>query len=939
MHHWAPMRVHHNQPMAFFMNRSFFYLGTCISSLAGALLMACLFLVPAARANEPVYQTLDNGIRIALFPDAQPDTQTSIDDGGDVVQIWLHLKAGSIDENDDQRGAAVVLKRASVFGTASMDESAIETLFALTGSDSSVGQGAFAHFDQTTFMLASPDARTTKVILGFYRDLLDGHQIDEPNFIRARDAVAGSARSTRDQWVPDLLSGFAPGERMPMPSAGTVDQLTLDAVNAFAERTYAPRNATILVVGDFDAALMRHQIAKSFGRIPARQVVPNPESFPVLAAHDRISVIESDDTEQTEVALLWFEPVDFGAMSAHEGVRRLVTETVAGELVRHRISTQVHRTLQGAQETDGSIVSMYSTVRIGQIAAGIESPDGWSETLRALVGQANRVALDPIGDGEFTRARRGSLLQWRADQDEWNQKTSRDKAFVCNWIISLGLDIDPARWADRASSILATITNDEIHSTIKRLFDPSKSNLVIITPMGNALDLEPVRSAFDASKSIRLDALAPDWVDTSVPPIVSGPPPGGKITEVSQHPPSGIWTAKLGNGIVVRQRSMVDPANRAQIRVTLHHAIDDAALRSAALSGWRVPSTTRLSPEDIRGILAEFAMTIEVSDTPEYAQLVVTTPSEHLERGIELAWVLLNEPEVDEQAFQKWVQNPHRGRWTGSPSMLDNAIDAYAESMGLGPDLRTDSGSITIQRAARAMHELTRSSPIEMAIVGEADAEAILDLSAAFFGSLRPRTRPRLIPAPAMNAPLITPERVLKLTVTNPDLAGTVVGLVACPTTDLQRVRAMIVAAMVLNEQIDELGEQGRVPQGGGVHVYFDEQFSGQMLLLASVPGQPTEDIGDQLEQLLARFAETPITAEQLAVHADLIERTLEPQMATAQFWASRLASLDASGYTIDDIWLIREAYLGLTPESLRRAFARAYTNGPHMHIETTFEQ
>ena len=163
-----PTRPHPQSPLA-----------VLIGWAVGLLLV---LIAPVCLADGPSRATLPNGLRIAMFPDTD-------DDADGVVQIWLQIRAGSISERDEERGSAMLHKRALMFGTSTMDEDAVSELFSLSGMDSSIGRGAFTHFDQTTYTLSAPDNETLGRVLGFYRDLLEVPQIGEPEFARARGGL------------------------------------------------------------------------------------------------------------------------------------------------------------------------------------------------------------------------------------------------------------------------------------------------------------------------------------------------------------------------------------------------------------------------------------------------------------------------------------------------------------------------------------------------------------------------------------------------------------------------------------------------------------------------------------------------------------------------------------------------------------------------------
>ncbi|MBL4591817.1 MAG: insulinase family protein [Phycisphaerales bacterium] len=911
------------------------------------VLMLLVSFRPAI-GSEPIHKALTNGLELVLFADDVQDK-----DSAQPIQVWLQIHSGSVAETDAQRGAAIMLQHASPIGTATMDQESINELFAVGGYSPLLGEGSFTHFDQTTIMLPAHDAEDIEQILHYYKDLLDAHRINAKAFAQTLTTLStkrsAGPRNNQEIWIPQLLDGLAPGERLPLPDLAALELLTLDEVNAFADQHYRPSNATIIVVGSFDPASIAQQITRTLGTIEAHQPeAANPSSFEQGCA-SRVEASENIGSDRTEVALLWFYPISFASMGDGEGVRRVVVEKVASELVRHRINAQLRRSMDGIQETDGSIVNLSGNLRASQIVGTINT-DEWDTVLTDLCAQTARLVNDPISDDEFTRARRTSLQQWRSDQIEWASLDTHRQAATINWIVAAGLTIDPAIRSDRASSVLATITNDEIHRTIKLRFNLDETNVLIVMPKDTMPSAQSVQEVFGDALRLDPDPLSPVWLDQFAPPIIASIPYGGEIREISQHTASGVWTGILNNSIIVRQRTMNDPEGIAELRITLHHPHHpegDATVLDAATSGWWIPSTTKLSAGDIRAILAEFSMSIRLDQSSKHTQLIIRAPDAAIDRMIELGYVLISNPEIDPRGFAQWQAHKSGSNADEHAGLIDFAIEGYTDAMRTKPAAASCSlpGDVSRRQATMALHELTRASPIEIAIVGASDAEETLEKVATFFGTLSPRPAPtRRVPSEIDEQP-IAPEQTIVLAADDElnDLddssnAGVVVGLIACEDNDLACVRAMIVASMVLGEQIDHLVSTNHQhdpdAQSLSPRVYFDARFPGQALLLASIQTTSPEHFGDEIERLFADLARTPIPQSTLTKYIEIIDNALANQLPTAEFWATKLSILSLSGQSIEDVWVIREAYLGQTPQSLQQHFAQSMDEGRHLRIE-----
>ncbi len=902
------------------------------------MLVAAILLLITTQApgTEPIRDTLDNGVRIALFVEPAADDDIP-------VQLWLKINSGSLAESDAQRGSSILLQHANALATASFDQEEIERLFAISGYNSLNGQGAFTHFNQTTYMLGATDAESTRDILSYYKDLLNGHQINGSSFDSAMHTLraerAAGPRNNRELWIPDLFHGLLPGDRLPLPTIEHLDLLTLDAANAYAAEHYRAANATVIAVGDFNPQHMRAQIAAAFEQLPINADDEAPPHPHPLECIDRVTVAENIDSERTEIGLLSFTPISFAVMDAERGVRRVVRDRVASELVRHRINTQLRRSILGVEETDGSIVNMYNTLRAAQIVGAITT-EQWDQTVTQLVAQTNRLVYDPISDEEFTRARRTCLLQWQSEGTEWPALSTHRKAAAINWIDSVGLKINPRSWNQQTAHVLATITNSEIHETIRARFDLDHANLLILAPKDAMPAVQEVRAVFEAAKQTRLAPLDDDWLNHGAMPIISSIPYGGEIRGIAQHTESGVWTATLNNNIIVHQRTMNDPLAISELRITLHHPTGDATLTDAAISSWRAASTSELSASDIRVILDEYNMSIDVVQSTISSQLIIRAPDKAFDRAIELGYVLLSHPEIDQQGFEHWQADKAKQPKQEPFALVNEAISGYCDEVFAQPEPEPCSvaGSITSKQAGIALHQLIRSSPIEIAIVGGGESESTLQRAATFFGSLPDRAEPS-IPICATTVDLdASPERTVTLATTNESTQGVVVGLVACHRDDLETVRSLIVTGMVINARLDRLIPD-HAPADLATRLFFLDQFPSRATLLTSVHTQDPAMLGDQIERIYTDLAKSPIHEDELKPHIELISDTLSQQLTSSAFWASRLAVLSLSGQSVEDVWGIQQAYLNQTPESIQEHFARSMATGRHLRIQIQHEK
>lgn len=211
------------------------------------------------------FGVLANGMRYAVMPNALPA-------GG--LAVRLRFEAGADVEGPAERGFMHVLEHLVFHGTEHMPEGTLPVLLAPHGLRSGRDMSAYTDHDETVYRLdlgeAGPAARAAALLV--MREIATGLRF-------SRGAVAGARDKVRDEIlardaVQDRIATaqnvfFMPGTALANgPVVGTpasVSRATGLALQRLYQRHYVPYQATLVIVGEFDAAAVEQEIAGRFG--------------------------------------------------------------------------------------------------------------------------------------------------------------------------------------------------------------------------------------------------------------------------------------------------------------------------------------------------------------------------------------------------------------------------------------------------------------------------------------------------------------------------------------------------------------------------------------------------------------------------------------------------------------------------------------------------
>jgi zinc protease len=125
-----------------------------LSRISGAYLLLALLFTPAAGAQEPTAAlpldpavrtgTLANGLSFFIRRNGQPERR---------AVLRLAIKAGSIDEADDQRGLAHLLEHMAFNGSEHFKSGELVDYLESIGVRFGADVNAYTSFDETVYML------------------------------------------------------------------------------------------------------------------------------------------------------------------------------------------------------------------------------------------------------------------------------------------------------------------------------------------------------------------------------------------------------------------------------------------------------------------------------------------------------------------------------------------------------------------------------------------------------------------------------------------------------------------------------------------------------------------------------------------------------------------------------------------------------------------
>ncbi|HJQ53603.1 MAG TPA: insulinase family protein [Gemmatimonadaceae bacterium] len=494
--------------------------------------------------------TLSNGMRYYIRENHKPEKR---------AELRLVVNAGSVLEDDDQRGLAHMVEHMAFRGTRKFAGNQISSYLESIGMRYGPDINAFTSFDETVYMITIPTDTAAIVDKGFQILSEWAHNVAfEPSQIEKERPVVieewrlgqGAENRMQNQWFPILFAGSQYGERLPIGLKSVLETYTPATLRNFYDTWYRPDLMAVVAVGDFKKANVEALIKRYLGAIP-RAVNPKPRTLFPVPEHDSTLVSINSDKEATRtvIRLLYKQPKRTNATTA--SYRENLVEQIFGSMFNDRFSEITQRPnppFINAFAAQGDLVRTAESFSLTAIVAD----NGIQRGLNALLTEGERVKRYGFLQSELDRTKKDFL---RGIEHAYSERNKTNSNVYAAAYVSAFLQSQPATSIqydlDAMKRLLPGITLAEVNKLAGEWMTDRNRVLVTTAPdkpgIAN-LSRGELLLSFDAVKGANVTAYSETAPSSQ---LVDKDPVGGKVVSEKQIKEVGITEWKLSNGVRV----------------------------------------------------------------------------------------------------------------------------------------------------------------------------------------------------------------------------------------------------------------------------------------------------------------------------------------------------------------------------------------------------
>ena len=494
--------------------------------------------------------TLPNGMRYYIRQNPKPEKR---------AELRLVVRAGSINEDEDQLGLAHFLEHTAFNGTTNFKKNELVSYLESIGVRFGADLNAYTGFDETVYILPVP-TDSPKIVQKAFQVLEDwahGQIFDPTEVANERGIVVeewrgrkGAGDRMMQKWLPIALKDSRYATRLPIGTVESINTVSAERLKRFYDDWYRPDQMAVIAVGDFDQTQIEALIRKHFSGLEKRT---NPRERPVarVPANRAPLVAITTDPEATTTSInLAFkiapEPTTTVADYRRDLIQRLYLSMLNNRFFE--LTQKPDAPFTGAGASKGGFFARGQDAFT--LAAGVKD-GGIEKGVEALLTEARRVDEFGFLESELARGKQNML---RGYERAFTERDKTLSAALVNELVGNFLQdeaIPGIEYEYRlAQQLLPTITLADVN-TLARKWITDENRVIIVQAPEKAGVKVPTEAELLAvfERAARLPIVAYAETVSDQPLIEKLPTPGRVVSEKVLA--AGVTEWKLSNGVRV----------------------------------------------------------------------------------------------------------------------------------------------------------------------------------------------------------------------------------------------------------------------------------------------------------------------------------------------------------------------------------------------------
>jgi zinc protease len=863
---------------------------------------------------------LANGFRYVLLLNKEPK---------DRVSIHLNIRAGSLNEKDDEQGAAHFIEHLLFCGTTHFEPGELVEYFQSIGMQFGPDANARTGFNETSYDILLPvgDRRQIDRALVVMKDFAKGALLLPEEIDRERKVVLAEKR-TRDSssyrtFVSTLAFEFPDAKlsrRLPIGKEAVLNAMDRSVLKSFYDTWYRPDHMVLVMVGDFDTHTAETLIREKFTSLTnGSKMAPEPDFGNI--SHKGLSAFYHFENEagSTSVSIETIKKIPAEPDSLALEKKRFVQE-MANRIVRYRLNDLLKK--PGAPFTSAAIHSgtFLKQIEYSQISAEC-NPENWLRALSIIEQTLRQTLVHGFTGAECERAKQEMLTD--LENAVKSASTRNSKKLAGQILSSVNRDrvmMSPKQEKELYSPVIQSLFPADLHQALRLTWN-DEHLLVLVTGNAELPETPEARIINAFNESLLRDVDPPEEKAPVVFPYLDMPEQQGKILQRSSAKDLDLVQIDFENNVRLNLKKTDFKANSVRILVSFgagksSQPFDKPGLSDLAKEVVNESGLGALGREDLDRTLSGKKTTVSFDAREDSFRFLADTTPDELDLAFQLLYSHLVDPGFRKEAFRLAMKRFNQEYKTLDHS-IEGAMALYGKPFLAGEDTRfglpprNRFNRLNLEDVISWLSPMFAKAPLEVSVVGDFNMDTVVKSVSKSLGAITKRHP--LKNEMGSTSPVFPHKKTLALNIETKVPKGLVV--VAYPTSDIWDIhltRRLAVLSQVLSER---LRKQIREKIGASYSPYAynhpSRAYTDYGVLYAFIRTDPslTDQVVSEVYTLSEELAASGVDPEELRLALDPILTDIKDLMSQNHYWLNTVLAgskdhplqLDWSRSIVDD--------------------------------------
>ena len=485
------------------------------------------------------------------------------------ADLYLVVKAGSVDEDDNQLGLAHFCEHMAFNGTKNFPKHELINYLESLGMEFGPEINANTGFDETVYMIKVPldSARFMdkglQVLYDWASQITDADdEIEKERGVIHEEWRSGHGAEERmmQKWWPVFFYKSKYADRLPIGKMEVVDHCAPELLRKFRKDWYRPDLEAVIVVGDFDQQAMVKQIKEMFSKIPVAKDPRKKQAFDIPDHNQTLVSIVSDKEAQYAVAQVYYKhPLEKSKTLGD--YRKSLVEGLYNAMINDRLAELTQKEnppFMMASSGYGALFgpkSVYSSVAVCQNAK-IESG------LKAVLTENERVLKYGFTQSELDRQKTTMLTSVEIAYKEKDQQKSND--FAEEYKRNFSTTQEPFPGIENEykyyQAFIPGIKLEEVNALAHKWITKNNRVVILTAPQVAGVAIPNETDIRKYLKDVEETPVEPYDDKVMNKPLIPVEPIAGSITSIRKIEPVDAeeWTLSNGAKVIVKSTGFKD---------------------------------------------------------------------------------------------------------------------------------------------------------------------------------------------------------------------------------------------------------------------------------------------------------------------------------------------------------------------------------------------